>query len=579
VNDTQHNNSDNSMLVLKAFRWLRAKLRPFVVKYFPGVARLYLRYRLRAHRETTLEFPLESASGQADIDAKPVHIITPPHTLFIAKLIASSLRAHGFEPRISSAFDPARACALYIVLCPQILPQLPPAESTIIFQLEQSIHSRWFTPEYLEMLRTCRFILEYKMDNIDFLVEQGIERDKIFYLPLGGSADNAPERTNKEYDFLFYGDSLSSERRRTFLDALSAKYQVKICNDTFGDDVYALIRKSRCVVNIHYYERALLETPRIFEVLSLGVPVLSESSSDLGQYPELAQAVLFFEYGCVEDMLEKAGMMLEKADHYAQATAAAVKTSARRFSFMLDRALAGMGVIEKSVLLEKPIYIAENTDAGHVVALSLPETTQRRRSCLNEKSLPPAFNLFDGFRFKPGWVACACGYKALARHFLDAGAEIVTIFEDDAFLRADDLSDYECVKAYLKQRATPWDLFAGTIADVHPDTKIIDVERWQGRTFLTLDKMTSMVFNIYNKSGLEHIARWNERDDNVETNTIDRYLEAAGDMRIVVSLPFIAGHQEHLTSSIWGFQNTQYNDMFKASEKKLYSLLGEYENA
>jgi len=572
-------NPPHESFILHAIRRLRRRLKPVVVKYFPALAKLYLQYRLRPIREKTPLMMAENADGKMDADPTSVLIITPPHTLFIAKRIAGPLQAYGFKTRISGTFDPADTCALYIVLCAQILERLPPAENTIIFQLEQSIHSRWFTPEYLDMLKACRFIMEYKIDNIEFLVGQGIERDRIFYLPLGGSLENTPEPAAKEYDFLFYGDSLSSERRRVFLQALAARYRVKICNDTFGDDVYALIRKSRCVVNIHYYEQALLETPRIFEVLSLGVPVLSESSSDVGQYPELADAVLFFSYGSVDDMLGKAALMLEKAGHYAQATTAAVKRSQQRFNFMLNRALAGMGVIEKSVLLEKPLYIGKNAAADNVVALSLPETTQRRLSCVNEKSLPPAFNLFDGFRFKPGWVACACGYKALAQHFLRADVALPTIFEDDAFLRAGDVSQYDLVKAYLKQRTAPWDLFVGTIADLHPDTRIIDVERWQEHTFLTIDKMTSMVFNIYNRSGLEHIARWNEHDDNVETNTIDRHLEAIGNLRVVVCLPFIAGHKEHLTSSIWGFQNTQYNDLFKASEEKLHSLLRTHENS
>jgi len=276
-------------------------------------------------------------------------------------------------------------------------------------------------------------------------------------------------------------------------------------------------------------------------------------------------------------MLKKARMMQSRAQHYAQATAVSVARSQHRFNFMLQRALAGSGVIEKPLLLEQSLYIEEHPGAEHIVALSMPETTQRRLSCLGETRLPPAFSVFDGFRFKPGWMACAYGYKALAQHFLQTDAELVTIFEDDAFLCAGDLSDYTLVQAYLKQRKAPWDMFVGIIADVSQETRIIDVEHWNGRTFLTIDRMTSMVFNIYHKNGLERIAQWNEGDNRVETNTIDRYLEAMGDLRVVVSLPFIAGHKEDLTSTLWGIQNTQYNAMFKSAEHALYSLLHEHE--
>ncbi len=40
--------------------------------------------------------------------------------------------------------------------------------------------------------------------------------------------------------------------------------------------MYNIICQARVVVNIHYYDGALLETPRICECISLGVPVLSE---------------------------------------------------------------------------------------------------------------------------------------------------------------------------------------------------------------------------------------------------------------------------------------------------------------
>jgi hypothetical protein len=47
------------------------------------------------------------------------------------------------------------------------------------------------------------------------------------------------------------------------------------------------------------------------------------------------------------------------------------------------------------------------------------------------------------------------------------------------------------------------------MADVHPNAKIISVDQAGGRTYVTLDKMTSTVFNIYNKSALQMISQWN----------------------------------------------------------------------
>lgn len=69
------------------------------------------------------------------------------------------------------------------------------------------------------------------------------------------------------------------------------------------------------------------------------------------------------------------------------------------------------------------------------------------------------------------------------------------------------------------------------------------------------------------------LASWDPENLDAVSNTIDRFLESQADLRVVVTLPFFVGHREEVYSTLWGFQNTQYNDMIANSEKSLESMI------
>ena len=47
-----------------------------------------------------------------------------------------------------------------------------------------------------------------------------------------------------------------------------------------------------------------------------------------------------------------------------------------------------------------------------------------------------------------------------------------------------------------------WDVFVGLIADVHADAQVLDVTQEGGETYVTLDRMTSTVFNLYSAKAM-----------------------------------------------------------------------------
>jgi len=495
-------------------------------------------------------------------------ILTTPHTLFIAHLIKNRLQALNWSVEVITTPPKNFDADWYIVICPQMFKNLPPAEKCVVFQLEQSVSSRWFTEEYLNTLETSLAVLDYNLININFLFGKAITYPHVYYLPIGAiKSYNKNPPNNKIYDVLFYGDSKSSVRRREMLTALKKHFNVHEANEIFGSKMQAIIQQSKIVINLHYYENALLEVPRIQECLSLGVPVISEAAQDQDNYPELHGAVRFFEEGSIAKMLEAVTAALQHPPT-AEEINRSVSLSSQRFEFLFDRFLVGMDFLPTSHVLNMKLPLQNMDD---IVVLSLPETIQRRRAFEAERT--PNCVIFDGIRRNPGWVGCGLSYFTLAQHALANDKNILTVMEDDVILPSDFELKHVIVREYLELNKDKWDVFSGLIADLNPEVKIISVQYYKGIKFVTLDKMTSMVFNIYNKKTISMLATWNPDDRNVYNNTIDRYLEKQTDLRVVVTLPFLVGHREEVTSTIWGFKNTQYVDLIAQSEEKLRSIV------
>ena len=205
------------------------------------------------------------------------------------------------------------------------------------------------------------------------------------------------------------------------------------------------------------------------------------------------------------------------------------------------------------------------------LCLSLPETPARRESFLAGK--PENFTLFDGIRAFPGWIGAAASFRLMARACLDQGIFPVLFCEDDVELPADFEHRFQVVEAYLGK--CDWDLFSGLLTDVGPEYRVTKVTRYEGQTFVHLNRCVGMVFGLYNRAALEALASWGE-DSGL---TIDRYLEGSEDLEIVTTLPFLAGHSDQLTSSVWRFNNQRYRNMICNSEARLSQLVAAYRKA
>ncbi|MEF9964728.1 MAG: class I SAM-dependent methyltransferase [Comamonas sp.] len=521
-------------------------------------------------------------------------ILATAHTQFVAHALAQVLRKAGFE--VSLLQDvPAEGFGLdmYIVVCPQMFKQLPPGEKRIVFQMEQSVSPRWFTDEYLAILENSLSAWDYAPANLAFLETKGIRYPHTFLVPIGGveaysqllqdCGEPALPAVEPSCDVLFYGD-VNAPRRQEMLQALQRHFSVRIEGNLFGDALRQAVRQARVVVNIHYYEGALLETTRVYECLSLGTPVVTESSADIHQHAALLDnpALRVTPVGDAQAMVLAVQEMLQQQ---AQAPALVqqglteeLARSGQQFEFMVLRALYALGRIDtaqwEALTVSQPL-------PGRCMVLSMPETV-RRRAHFVEQTLPglqTEVAVFDGVRYSPGWLGCAMSYQYLARKALQTGVAQLEIMEDDVEMPPDYAQRRARVDGWLAAHDGQWDIFAGLIAKIHPGTQVLEVMEQDGETFVVLDRMTSMVHNIYAQPALEALSEWNSSIRDPHTNTIDSYLQGRAQMRVITTLPFLVAHTTDMDSSLWGINNQEYLAVIYKAEQDLRQLVERFKQA
>lgn len=506
---------------------------------------------------------------------RSVDILATYHVSYIAHGLQATLTELGYESRITyqdeTFLDVGQK---FIVLCPQMFPVLP--RNYIAFQLEQSVHPRWFTDDYFARLKGAQAVLEYSRANIEFLLSKGIEFSKLFYVPISTTPDylsvlhrvypTAAFGASKTIDVLFYGDA-NIPRRQEFLAELGKRFDVKVVVGVFGPELVNLILASKVVVNIHYYEDALLETTRLSEVLSLGVPVVSEASADQVEHDALRGAVKFTPIGDIEAMAEAVAELLGHADAYAAQTAEVVALQhedTRQHDYFM-RFLGAVGLCSFEQVVADTDFLTEAMPAK--LCLSLSETVGRRRRFLQQG--PSGFHLFEGMRASPGWIGCGRSFKYLARKALETNLEMVTVCEDDALFYPDFEAEYDRALRFLTQTKREWWLFSGLISDLAINARVIDIELFEGVEYIFLDTMISMVFNIYSRGTLERIAAWDDTFVEFPTNCIDYQLMHQKGVVSVTTVPYLVGHRSDEESTLWGHGNDKYDPMIAASIERL----------
>ncbi|WP_296069344.1 hypothetical protein [uncultured Agrobacterium sp.] len=494
-------------------------------------------------------------------EVRTVHIITTSHTMIIAEFIEKLLESTRFDVSRSTEMPQIFSHDLYIVVAPQMFGTFPPAEKTIFFQMEQVRASRWVTQNYLELMQKSIAILDYSMDNIAALIDLGVPQKQVFYVPIQPVIQFSSLGDERDIDVLFYG-SIAAERRALYLDALSRRYNVCIVSNLFGEELRSLLSRAKVVANIHFYENAILETTRISEALAHGADVVSEMAEDNRSMEEFRQFVDFVPVGDVEGFVDRVATVLAR------------KNSAKNFhsyqnfngmGYHLYRALNGVGVLTFSELLNACSRMEIQQER---VILSLPEQLQRYEYA--EANQLSETEIFSGLRDIDGWKGCAKSYKFLAAIALRQQWTMLTIYEDDAKFVEGTAGRLEVIHRYLDLAKGEWDVFSGLLSDLSESAIVQKAVDFETESFVHLDSVIGMVFGIYSVTGLAFLADFEFLGEDTSKHTIDRYLEALHP-RCVTTIPPVADHADHLTSTLWAADNSATTKMISRSLERLAS--------
>lgn len=504
---------------------------------------------------------------------KRIDILSVPHTAYIAKLLQSILLSAGLECQTHLSEPEQYEEIPYIMVCPQNFKRFPAVY--IAFQMEQTINSRWLTEEYMDILHNAYAVFDYSLENIKYFNKDPLLASKMYYLPVDvceDMMDDGYASEEKEYDVLFYGAPFVEHRQR-YLKPIGEEFNLRIICEQFGPELYREMNKAKILINVHYYEDALLETTRLYETLSVSdCLIISERSGDPREEAALEGIVDFVEVGDVAAMMERIRYWL---DHEEERKAAVVKNRAT----LEARANAAKFFLYRFLLANDRItfdnfynsvggYIHFNTDR---ICLSLPESTTRAAAFAEDNVY--GFEFFPGLKHRMGWIGCGMSYKFMLRKAMEQKMEKILICEDDVYFPPDFQKRFDHVLKYAEEN-NDWNVFSGIMADIGR-VKPLKYAQDEGEEFIYLDKMISMVFNLYDKSMFEAISAWDNMNRDVQKNTIDRYLEDKK-LRILATCPFLVGHKEDLHSTIWGQQNTIYTELIANSSVKLQKLVEDF---
>ena len=571
--------------LLRPFRYVSAstpiKLMSKVTRKLINGSRYLLRGDLKGFNSRLREYFASRFHNSAPAfdTGVTVRILTTPHAKFVADLLQDDLALLGCRAEITHHFssDDFDDNQFYFVLCAQMFNRLPPGNRRIIVQLEQLINTNWHSSSYFKDLEESLAVLEFSRTNLDVLAQHGLRYPHIFYFPLGPRFDGVSRAARakssfKLADFLFYGSWKPSARRSQVLDILDQEgFRTTRIDNIFGADLTSLLIKAKAIVNIHYDVKNMMEAPRIYECLSMGVPVISEPSSDSNDYVHLAPALTIAEEQTPFAMTK---VLSNWEPPEIREIESPLKLAQAIHQFHFVRAMLACNLFNPS-LDSIPYPLLEPMKPNVPVVLSLPETFQRRAAFTEQWPSEIHHVLFNGIRNRKGWIGCGLSYRTLARWALAEGLSQLIVVEDDVSLPPDFSEQFPRLLRFLDQVDQPWDVYCGLIAVLEEPVNCL--KRYKpndlGHDILLIDRFKSMVFNVFNKSSLEYLAAWDPSVGDEHTNTIDVYLDKKPGIRTLVSCPFLVGHSEDLHSTLWGIQNDAYNPMITATQIKLDQLI------
>lgn len=189
-------------------------------------------------------------------------IISPSHTMFAAFILRDQFIKLGYPASIVDEIN-YRDNSIYFIYQASKLKRLP--KRYVVLQTEVST-SHWFTSTYLRTIVNAMAVWEYSELNIPrynrfnkciAMVTPGIKQ---------------VDHQEKDIESLFYGWIEGSARRNRMVKHLR-EIGVMVVENILLHDMWNILRRTKVVINIHYYDNSPLELYRLHESISHGCKV------------------------------------------------------------------------------------------------------------------------------------------------------------------------------------------------------------------------------------------------------------------------------------------------------------------
>jgi len=408
----------------------------------------------------------------------------------------------------------------------------------IWYQVEQT-KSMYFN---ISALQNSTIIWDYSIKNYNNYKQ--LPLNNVYYMPLPfyyNISTEAIDNDSYQYDIFFYG--AHNHRRSNILNLLKAKYNIKIGFSVFGDERDNYIKSSKIIINLHYYDEAVVETARFNEVLKFNKLIISETSSshtydyyNVNLYKDL---VVFIDN--INDDLSNIDQLYAALDNYLNNQyiydnkIQYIKTNKYKLmdqsEYFIKRNL--LGVIEFT-----NVKIDYELKQDIIYFLHLPETPIRYDLFMNQPNYNNIVNKIEGYpaiKYNPGWKGRAFSYMNLIYNAQRCNLKQITICEDDCCFNYDFDIKYNIILEFL-EKLNRWDLFVGVVESLPEDITVSNVYYYKNKTFIEINKMTSTVFNIYNNTCFNEILKWDVHSKDI-SGTIDEYIKTCN-FKIIVPFPF-----------------------------------------
>jgi len=443
----------------------------------------------------------------------------------------------------------------------------------IFYQIEQSNHKNFD----INIMNKYNIIWDFSLKNYDKY--SYVPLSKVFYMPIPFYFNDNIIYDNFEYDIFFYG--INNKRQLLILNNLKSKgYNIIFHSRMYGDDRDNFIKKSKIIINLHYYNNSALETTRFNEVLNFNKLIISETSNHKN---DIFNRNLYNNYvhliDCINDDLSNIDILYNALDLYLSNE----KLYNDKIEYIKNNKYKIMDTtnyfLEKNLLtinLPNKLNINYELKENIIYCLSLVETPKRVEMFKKQKIYINNSNIFEFYpaiKYNPGWKGCALSYVNLITNAKKYNLKKITICEDDCCFNNDFIEKYKIINEFL-DIIKEWDIFVGVIADLPTDTTLYKVYKYKGNTFIQINKMHSTVFNIYNSSVYETIINWDIKTEK-RYNQIDQYIKHKN-LKLIIPVPFEFSCL-NCDSTLWE-KNLfdSYNKLFEKSNKVITKLINEF---